>query len=132
MTGGGAIDGMMPMPIMPPTDMFGSPAGGGASPSSLQAVGRIRNVFPETWLWSNATTGYYISIILTLRKLCILVFFVVETTLLANISLHMFISCQLNEMPCCCKIHKNMKFYLLFPWNVYFFTDKMLLGDRAY
>lgn len=95
MTGGGAIDGMMPMPIMPP----GSPAGGGASPSSLQAVGRIRNVFPETWLWSNATTGYYISIILTLRKLCILVFFVVETTLLANISLHMFISCQLNEMP---------------------------------
>lgn len=58
MTGGGAIGGMMPMPIMPPTDMFGSPAGGGASPSSLQAVGRIRNVFPETWLWSNATTGY--------------------------------------------------------------------------
>lgn len=55
--GGGAIDGMMPMPI-PITDVFGSPVGGGASPSSLQAVGRIRNVFPETWLWSNATTGY--------------------------------------------------------------------------
>lgn len=57
MTGGGAIDGMMPMPI-PITDVFGSPVGGGASPSSLQAVDRIRNVFPETWLWSNATTGY--------------------------------------------------------------------------
>lgn len=37
--------------------MTGSMTGGG-SPPPLQAVGRIRNVFPETWLWSNATTGY--------------------------------------------------------------------------
>lgn len=58
--GGGAIDGMMPMPMMP-----GGATGatGGASPSQLQAVGRIRNVFPETWLWSNATTGYYVNMI---------------------------------------------------------------------
>ena len=24
--------------------------------SSLQEVGRIRKIFPETWLWSNTTT----------------------------------------------------------------------------
>lgn len=71
MMGGGAIDAMMPMPMMPGAAMSGSgPATGGASPSPLQAVGRIRNVFPETWLWSNATTGYYVNMILAFRKFC--------------------------------------------------------------
>lgn len=60
--GGGAIDGMMPMPMMPGGASL-TGATGGASPSQLQAVGRIRNVFPETWLWSNATTGYYVNMI---------------------------------------------------------------------
>lgn len=62
---------MMPMPMMPGAAMTGTgTAAGGVSPSSLQAVGRIRNVFPETWLWSNATTGYYVNMILAFRKLC--------------------------------------------------------------
>lgn len=65
MTGGGAIDGMMPMPMMPGGASLAGATGatGGASPSQLQAVGRIRNVFPETWLWSIATTGYYVNMI---------------------------------------------------------------------
>lgn len=65
MMGGGAIDGMMPMPMMPGGASLAGATGatGGASPSQLQAVGRIRNVFPETWLWSNATTGYYVNMI---------------------------------------------------------------------
>ena len=25
---------------------------------ALASVDRVRNVFPETWLWSNTTTGY--------------------------------------------------------------------------
>lgn len=53
---------MMPMPMMPGGASLAG-ATGGASPSQLQAVGRIRNVFPETWLWSNATTGYYVNMI---------------------------------------------------------------------
>lgn len=35
---------------------------GGLDPSStnapLREVGRIRHIFPETWLWSNATLGF--------------------------------------------------------------------------
>ena len=34
----------------------GSGMGGSAPP--LQKVERVRNVFPETWLWTNKTTGY--------------------------------------------------------------------------
>lgn len=42
---------------------FGSGSGGGASSSAsgsqnLKEVGHIRNVFPETWLWTNSTIGY--------------------------------------------------------------------------
>ena len=56
MAGGAMIDALAPMPAAAMTGT-GATAGGG-SPPPLQAVGRIRNVFPETWLWSNATTGY--------------------------------------------------------------------------
>ena len=56
MAGGAMIDALAPMPAAAMTGT-GAMVGGG-SPPSLQAVGRIRNVFPETWLWSNATTGY--------------------------------------------------------------------------
>ena len=31
----------------------------GSSQQSLKQVDRIRSVFPETWLWSNHTAGYY-------------------------------------------------------------------------
>ena len=39
-----------------------SSGGGPTQPESgwpLQSVDRIRNVFPETWLWNNSTTGYF-------------------------------------------------------------------------
>ena len=43
--------------------MAGAAAGGPMPPSmtdngALASVDRVRNVFPETWLWSNTTTGY--------------------------------------------------------------------------
>ena len=43
--------------------MTGAVAGGPMPQSmtnngALARVDRVRNVFPETWLWSNTTTGY--------------------------------------------------------------------------
>lgn len=35
-----------------------APAPNPASSSSLATVDKIRNVFPETWLWTNSTVGY--------------------------------------------------------------------------
>ncbi|XP_052721975.1 CD109 antigen-like isoform X2 [Crassostrea angulata] len=51
---GGAIAPMAPMPAMAMTNgMAPNPA-----PSSqLKEVGRVRSVFPETWLWTNASIG---------------------------------------------------------------------------
>lgn len=51
--GGGAGGGnLLPMAAM---------AGGGGvppqnGPMGLKEVGRVRNIFPETWLWTNQTT----------------------------------------------------------------------------
>ena len=43
---------------------FSNLSGGAAPPqqatSQLKDVGRVRNVFPETWLWTNTSTGYTI------------------------------------------------------------------------
>jgi len=56
----GDIDWAVPMAE------FSSSAGGAAPPDTQQAtsqlkdVGRVRNVFPETWLWTNTSTGYTI------------------------------------------------------------------------
>ena len=39
-----------------------APGGGGppssSSGSALKTVDRVRNVFPETWLWSNTSVGF--------------------------------------------------------------------------
>lgn len=53
---GGAMAPMAPMPAMAMTNgMAPNPA-----PSSqLKEVGRVRTVFPETWLWTNASIGYF-------------------------------------------------------------------------
>ena len=49
---GGPMPGIMaPMPAM-------APNAGAAASGPLAAVDRVRNVFPETWLWSNSTSGY--------------------------------------------------------------------------
>lgn len=42
---GGGIGGGFPQP---------APVNSG----SLATVDRVRNVFPETWLWTNTTSGY--------------------------------------------------------------------------
>jgi len=49
-------------------EAFGGAAGGGAAPApnaasssssaSLQTVDKIRNIFPETWLWNMAVDKY--------------------------------------------------------------------------
>ena len=36
----------------------GTASGAGATQASLKTVERVRNVFPETWLWSRFTSGY--------------------------------------------------------------------------
>ena len=43
----------------------GSGTGGSVQP--LQKVERVRNVFPETWLWTNKTTGYLLCCIFALQ-----------------------------------------------------------------
>ena len=46
---------------MPPMAGSGTATGIGGSqpnPSPLKSVDRVRSVFPETWLWSNATIGF--------------------------------------------------------------------------
>lgn len=54
--GGGAIDAMMPMPAAAMTGGTGTATG--FSSTTLKTVDRVRNVFPETWLWTNTSTGY--------------------------------------------------------------------------
>ena len=49
------MGGGMPEGVMPPGGGPLQPAPG----APLQSVDRIRNVFPETWLWNNYTTGYF-------------------------------------------------------------------------
>lgn len=51
--GGGTATGAL-APMMPVNSMVPNPAPN----SQLKEVGRVRSVFPETWLWSNATIGY--------------------------------------------------------------------------
>ncbi|XP_048758952.2 CD109 antigen-like isoform X2 [Ostrea edulis] len=53
--GGGAIDAMMPMPAAAMTGGTGTATG--FSSTTLKTVDRVRNVFPETWLWTNISTG---------------------------------------------------------------------------
>jgi len=49
---GGPMPGVMaPMPAT-------APNAGAAASGPLAAVDRVRNVFPETWLWTNSTSGY--------------------------------------------------------------------------
>ena len=46
---------------MPPMAGTGTATGTGGSqpnPSPLKSVDRVRSIFPETWLWSNATIGF--------------------------------------------------------------------------
>jgi len=52
---GAMAGGMLPFP-MAPNAGSGNPQP--VSGSSLAAVDRVRNVFPETWLWTNSTSGY--------------------------------------------------------------------------
>ena len=35
----------------------------GGTSSKLKEVGRVRQIFPETWLWTNKTIGYLKNII---------------------------------------------------------------------
>ena len=39
-----------------------------ATSAALKTVDRVRNVFPETWLWSNASVGFVVQIILIRLK----------------------------------------------------------------
>ena len=58
------VDALGPQPgialpggVMP--DMALAGGGGAPAPSAaLKSVGRVRSVFPETWLWSNASIGF--------------------------------------------------------------------------
>ena len=36
----------------------GTGLAGGGQNSKLKDVSRVRNIFPETWLWTNVTSGY--------------------------------------------------------------------------
>lgn len=36
----------------------GTGLSGAGQNSKLKDVSRVRNVFPETWLWTNVTSGY--------------------------------------------------------------------------
>ncbi|XP_052253498.1 CD109 antigen-like isoform X15 [Dreissena polymorpha] len=42
---------------LPEVNSVGTATAGSSSPVPLQIPDRIRNVFPETWLWSNSSTG---------------------------------------------------------------------------
>lgn len=67
-----SLQGLQPMPMLrrmggpvmmaqPMMAMAAAPmqneALGGAAPPSASAPPRVRKLFPETWLWSNASTG---------------------------------------------------------------------------
>ncbi|KAK7492663.1 hypothetical protein BaRGS_00016142 [Batillaria attramentaria] len=41
--------------VMPPMAMPDTAGGGLPTPGGLQEVERVRNLFPETWLWTNAS-----------------------------------------------------------------------------
>ncbi|KAK7492664.1 hypothetical protein BaRGS_00016143 [Batillaria attramentaria] len=55
---------MVAMPDMVP--MPGLPGGGAATSGGLQEVEHVRSVFPETWLWANASVSLY-HLLLALR-----------------------------------------------------------------
>jgi len=55
--GGGFDDGEMRAPVMA-SGMAPDPEPNVAQSSDLATVDTIRNVFPETWLWTNSTVGY--------------------------------------------------------------------------
>ena len=51
-----AVAGLQPNSVIQPV----APLAGGSNAgptSSLQSVKKIRSDFPETWLWTNTTTG---------------------------------------------------------------------------
>ena len=50
--GGHALPGMAPGGGVAPA------TGSSSSSSALKSVDRVRNVFPETWLWRNASVGF--------------------------------------------------------------------------
>ena len=52
--GGFAMAGLAPGGGVAP------PSGSSSSGSTLKTVDRVRNVFPERWLWSNASLGFVI------------------------------------------------------------------------
>jgi len=58
---------MMGGGLLPPLEA--NTAGGSGQP--LQEVERVRSVFPETWLWSNASVGYKTILPCALSLLCI-------------------------------------------------------------
>ena len=51
-----AFGGGMMMPSTPSPNFNGPDRG---SNSKLKEVTKIRKSFPETWLWTNKTTGYF-------------------------------------------------------------------------
>lgn len=53
---GEVMDGDMAMPGAAPVPVAGHIAA--VSSNSMKEVGRVRSVFPETWLWTNSSTGY--------------------------------------------------------------------------
>ena len=46
------------MPPMAGTVTATGTGGSQPNPSPLKSVGRVRSIFPETWLWSNTTVGF--------------------------------------------------------------------------
>lgn len=67
--GAGSIDdgAMVPAPHRGQTS---------AVSSDLASVDKIRNIFPETWLWTNSSVGYFYIYVCNLRILCLFVCFV--------------------------------------------------------
>lgn len=53
------LKGFLPGATMPPTPLMMSTMMSTPLPNfQLKEVGRVRSVFPETWLWTNRSTGY--------------------------------------------------------------------------
>lgn len=57
---GGFLGGGGGWQIVPPTTPVTQIA---QTTNKLESVGNVRNVFPETWLWSNASVGYDTAIV---------------------------------------------------------------------
>ena len=51
----GSAVGFGPQPVLQPVP---TAAPNPSKEQNLQNPTRVRSVFPETWLWSNSTTGY--------------------------------------------------------------------------